>query len=152
MAAKPMGVHPAFPSASINDRRRNDLVNSSPGAMGEHKPTHYLERILVRSAGRVVFVRTSEVEWCQACENYIQIHLGPQCHLVRGTMAQLEIQLDPMRFVRISRSAIINLDFVTEIRSVPAKGRIVRLASGAAISVGREYRAKLKMVLDRESL
>ena len=144
-----MGFNPVFPTA-LDEKRRNDFVSSSPVAA--EKPVRYLERLLVRSAGRVVFVRAREIEWCQACENYVQIHLGSQCHLMRGTMSQLETQLDPMRFVRISRSAIINLDYVTEIRSIPAKGRIVRLVGGANFSVGREYRAKLKVILDRHSL
>lgn len=118
----------------------------------EARPAHYLERLLVRSTGRVVFVRANEIEWCQACENYIQLHSGQQCHLLRGTMTQLETQLDPNRFVRISRSAIINLDFVKEIRSVPAKGRVVRLLGGTQINVGREYRSNLKKALASETL
>jgi two-component system, LytTR family, response regulator len=110
-----------------------------------------MERLLVRSTGRVIFVRTREVEWCQACENYIQLHSGAQCHLLRGTMMHLERQLDPRRFVRISRSAIVNLDFVREIRSIPARGRVVRLLSGSEINVGREYRSRLKQVLATET-
>jgi len=66
-------------------------------------------------------------------------------------MTQLETQLDPNRFVRISRSAIINLDFVKEIRSVPAKGRVVRLIGGTQINVGREYRSNLKKALASET-
>lgn len=107
----------------------------------------YLERLVVRSIGKVLFVRTQEIEWCQACENYIQIHSARQSHLLRATMMQMETQLDPGRFVRISRSAIVNLDFVQEIRSVPARGRVVRLLSGIEINVGREYRSRLKRVL-----
>jgi two-component system LytT family response regulator len=110
-------------------------------------PFRYQERLVIRSIGKVIFVRTKEIEWCEACENYIQIHSGRHSHLLRSTMMQMETQLDPSRFVRISRSAIVNLDFIQEIRSVPARGRVVRLLSGTEINVGREYRSRLKKVL-----
>jgi two-component system, LytTR family, response regulator len=111
------------------------------------RPIFYHERLVVRSIGKVSFVRIKEIEWCQACENYIQIYCGRHSHLLRSTMMQMETQLDPSRFVRVSRSAIINLDFAQEIRSVPARGRVVRLLSGIEINVGREYRSRLKEVL-----
>jgi two-component system LytT family response regulator len=117
----------------------------------EQDNASYQQRLLVRSTRRVIFVRTREVEWCQACENYIQLHSGAQSHLLRGTMMHLEKQLDPRHFVRISRSAIVNLDFVREIRSVPARGRVVRLLSGTEINVGREYRGRLKRLLATET-
>jgi two-component system LytT family response regulator len=66
-------------------------------------------------------------------------------------MMHLERQLDPRHFVRISRSAIVNLDFVREIRSIPTRGRVVRLLSGSEINVGREYRSRLKQVLATET-
>ena len=102
---------------------------------------------MIRSTGKVIFLRTEEIEWCQACENYIQSHSGRHSHLLRSTMMQIETQLDPVRFVRVSRSAIVNLDFVQEIRSVPARGRVIRLLNGTEINVGREYRSRLKKVL-----
>ena len=112
-----------------------------------HRQHPYKERLVIRSTGKVIFVRTEEIEWCQACENYIQIHSGRHSHLLRSTMMQIETQLDPVRFVRVSRSAIVNLDFVQEIRSVPARGRVIRLLNGTEINVGREYRSRLKKVL-----
>ena len=127
----------------------DQLATSPLDFSGEHarRPFLYQDRLIVRSIGRVIFVRTKEIEWCQACENYIQIHSGRHSHLLRATMMQMEAQLDPGQFVRISRSAIVNLNFVREIRSVPTRGRVVRLISGTEINVGREYRARLKKIL-----
>ena len=136
----------------VDEKRRFVSSPATTDFASEAKPARYVERLLIRSAGRVVFVRTNQIEWCQACENYIQLHSGQQSHLLRATMTLLESQLDPYRFVRISRSAIINLDFVKEIRSVPAKGRVVRLVSGTQINVGREYRSRLKKALEADSL
>jgi len=130
-------------------------VVNSPNARPDtenRKLVHHPERLLARSAGRVVFVRVDDIEWCQACENYIQLHSRDQRHLIRATMTHLESQLDPTRFVRISRSAIINLDVIKEIRSIPAKGRVVCLLDGTQISVGREYRSRLRKVLEDEAL
>jgi len=55
----------------------------------------FLDRLVIRSAGRVVFLRTDDVEWFEACANYVRLHLGKETHLLRGTMNLLESQLDP---------------------------------------------------------
>jgi DNA-binding LytR/AlgR family response regulator len=140
MAAKDVHIQP--PSTDQLETSRFELYDGQA-----FRPFSYKQRLIVRSIGKIIFVRTKEIEWCQACENYIQLHSGRQSHLLRGTMMQMENQLDPSRFVRISRSAIVNLDFVQEIRSVPTRGRVVRLLSGTEINVGREYRSRLKRVL-----
>jgi two-component system LytT family response regulator len=76
------------------------------------------ERLLVRSAGRVHFVRTSEIEWCEAAGNYVRLHVGRESHLFRETMNSLESKLDARHFVRIHRSTPRRPG-----RSRPAAGR-----------------------------
>ncbi|HEY7096413.1 MAG TPA: LytTR family DNA-binding domain-containing protein [Terriglobales bacterium] len=136
-----------------SEAQEHQIVNSARTNHNteNRKLGHYPERLLVRSAGRVVFVRVDDIEWCEACENYIQLHSRDQRHLIRATMTHLESQLDPTRYVRISRSAIVNLDVIKEIRSIPARGRVVCLLDGTQISVGREYRSRLFKVLRDEA-
>ena len=70
------------------------------------------DRLVVKSSGRVYFVRIADIDWCEAAGNYVSLHVGPQSHLTRETMSHLESQLDPHQFVRIHRSTIVNVDRV----------------------------------------
>ena len=72
---------------------------------------------MVKSRGRIVFVRADEVDWFEAAGNYVALHAGAKLHLVRGTMSALESRLDPGRFQRVHRSTIVRLDRVRELRA-----------------------------------
>ena len=72
---------------------------------------------MIKSSGRIYFVRIQDIDWCEASGNYVRLHIGQQTHLVRGTMSHLESQLDPAQFVRIHRSAIVNVERIQELRS-----------------------------------
>jgi two-component system LytT family response regulator len=102
-----------------------------------------LTRILVRSEGRMSFVRVDEIDWIQAADNYVRIHAGRESHLVRDTLASLEARLDPRRFMRVHRSAIVNLDRVHELRALFRGDYEVRLKGGASVPLGRNYRERL---------
>lgn len=99
-------------------------------------------RLSIRDAGRVVFLPTAEVDWVEAADYYVQVHAGGRCYLHRESMQRLEAQLDPGRFVRIHRSAIVNWERVREVR---AHGRevLVRLQDGTELRVARSHRDKL---------
>lgn len=77
-------------------------------------PSRYLTRLMVKTAGRVIFIRTDEIDWVEAYDNYIRLHVGGKVHLLRQTMTELEAALDPEQFARIHRSTIVNLDRVKE--------------------------------------
>ena len=102
-----------------------------------------LSRILVKSAGRLSFVRLDEIDWIEAADNYVRLHVGRDEHLIRETMSGLESRLDPGRFVRAHRSAILNIDRVQEVRPIFHGDYEVLLRSGATIPVGRNYRDRL---------
>jgi len=78
-------------------------------------PRH-VRRFLVKAAGRVVFVLADEIDWIEAAGNYVRLHAGPASHLVRETMAKVEARLDPERFVRVHRSAIVNVESIRELQ------------------------------------
>jgi hypothetical protein len=101
------------------------------------------ERLLVADDGRSFFVRTADVEWIEAARNYVRVHVGNRTHIVRTTLAALETRLDPGRFRRISRSALVNLDRVREVQPWFHGDAVVILESGARLGLSRRYRSKL---------
>lgn len=109
----------------------------------------YLERLLVRSGDRVLLVRTADVDWIGAEGNYAELHAGGRTHLIRETMAALEARLDPGAFLRVHRSAIVNLDRVRELRPCAGGDYRVLLADGAELRLSRGYRARLERLQAR---
>ena len=101
------------------------------------------ERLLVESDGRSFFVRTADVDWIEAARNYVRLHAGHRVHTVRTTLAALEARMDPERFRRISRSALVNLDRVREVQPWFHGDGIVILESGARVTLSRRYRRHL---------
>ena len=113
-------------------------------------PGAYLERLVVKSRGRVFFLRANEVDWVEAAGNYVKIHVGGERHLIRETMGELESQLDPKHFARVHRSSIVNLDRVKEIQPWFKGEHVVLLEDGTQLSLSRKYREKLESVLGRK--
>ena len=108
-----------------------------------------LQRVLVRSAGRITFLRVEELDWIEAADNYVRVHAGSESHLIRETMSHLEAQLDRRRFVRVHRSAIVNIDAIAELRSLLHGDFAIRLRTGAEIPLGRSFRERLEAVLGK---
>jgi len=103
----------------------------------------YLSRLPIRSGGRTVFVDLDAVDWLEAADNYVRLHVQQREYLVRDTLAALEAQLDPERFARIHRSAVVRIDGVAEIRPTSHGDAEVVLRSGATLPVSRTWRHKL---------
>ena len=108
------------------------------------KAPEYLERIAIRTAGRMFFIRAEEIDWIEAADNYARIHHRNGAHLIRETMTSLESSLDPRRFVRIHRSTIVNADRIEEIRTLFHGDQIVVLRGGRELPCGRAYRERLE--------
>jgi len=109
----------------------------------------YLERLVIKSGGRVTLLRVAEVEWIDAEGDYVRIHVGKQWHLLRETMKRLETQLDPARFVRIHRSTIVNLERVKELQPFFRGEYVVVLHNGTTLKLSRGYREHLEAKLGR---
>jgi len=101
------------------------------------------ERLLVADNGRSFFVRTSDVDWMEAARNYVRLHVGDRTHLLRATLGALEQRLDPERFRRISRSALVNLDRVREVQPWFHGDAVVILEGGARLALSRRFRDNL---------
>jgi two-component system LytT family response regulator len=129
------------------DRARQRLDAGTPDALADRvaelleelKPGPR-ERIAVRTGTRTVLVDPGDVEWIESADNYVRLHTGTGQHLLRGSLAATAQTLDETRFVRIHRSAIVNLEHVAELRSRPSGDGVVRLHSGTELPLSRRYR------------
>lgn len=107
------------------------------------------DRLVVKSSGRIYFVKIADIDWCEAAGNYIRVHVGTQAHLIRETMNRLESQLDPRLFVRVHRSTIVNVDHVQELRSSFNGEHVVVLRNGTRLAMSRGYREAIQERLKR---
>ncbi len=107
------------------------------------------QRLMIKAGGRIHFVRMGEIDWCEAAGNYVRVHVGPQEHLVRDTMAHLESQLDPQQFVRIHRSTIVNVDRIQEMQSSFNGEYVVLLRTGMRLTLSRGYRDAIQTRLGK---
>lgn len=106
-------------------------------------PPTALERLAVKSGGRVVLVKTEDVDWIEAADNYVELHAGKETHLLRETLSALEEQLAPKKFIRISRSIIVNADRIKELEPLFHGEYQVTLSNGVKLTLSRGYRNKL---------
>jgi two-component system, LytTR family, response regulator len=97
-------------------------------------------RLMVKSGGRIHFVRTADIDWCEAAGNYVRMHVAHQEYLVRDTMSHLESQLDGQQFMRIHRSTIVNVDRIQEMQSSFNGEYVVLLRNGTRLTLSRGYR------------
>lgn len=107
------------------------------------------DRIAIRTGGHVVFIRTQNIDWVEAADNYVCLHCGGETHVLRETMNSLEQRLDPARFYRIHRSTIVNADRIKELQPWFRGDYIVLLQDGAKLMMSRTYREKLQGTLLR---
>ena len=102
-------------------------------------PPKTLKRIAVRSVGKTKFVHLDDVLWIQAAENYVQLHTATSQHLVHATMQSMLARLDPEVFVRIHRSAIVNVRHVMQIETTEQGDYMLTLDNGFCIQSSRTY-------------
>jgi two-component system, LytTR family, response regulator len=112
-------------------------------------PSRYIERIPVESRGKVRFIPVSDIDYIVASGPYAELVVGDRKHLIREAMQNLENELDPARFFRVHRSAIVQLDRVDALLKSPSGDCEVQLKSGAKIRVARARREELEQRLAR---
>ena len=134
-----------------NDNTEDHASNGSSvnGSSGEDQkaPERYATRLVFKSRGRILFLPISEIRWIEAEENYVRICTGSESHLLRETIGHIENRLDPHSFLRVHRSAIVNLHYVKEVKSEPDGDATVILMSGEKIAMSRSYRARIQKLL-----
>jgi two-component system LytT family response regulator len=108
-----------------------------------HRHPH-VERFLVRARGKVVVVRVPDIDWIEAADYYATLHVGGETHLIRETMTDLEGSLDPRRFVRVHRGAIVNIDRVREVHPLFRGDCTLVLADGTQVRLSRTRRSEFE--------
>ena len=130
--------------------RNGDVSLRILAALDEIKTRQvYLERLVIKTNGHVFFLKTDEIDWIEAEGNYVRLHTSKESYLLRDTISALEAQLDPKTFLRVHRSAIVNIDRVQEMQPwFHGEYRII-LRGGAQLTLSRSYREKLHELLGR---
>lgn len=100
----------------------------------------YLDRVVVKDGEQYVFLQVGEIDWIEAANNYVCLHVGRRRHLIRRSMAEVERRLDPRRFVRIHRSRIVNIERVREVHARTSGDRLLVLENGTELLASRTYR------------
>jgi two-component system, LytTR family, response regulator len=123
-------------------RRLSSLLGDSSNVRGSSPPA---DRIVVKSGGRVVFVKLTDIDWVEAAGDYVTLHAGKKSWLLRDTIISLEKRLGFTLFRRIHRSTIVNIDRIRELRSLDNGEYLVVLADGVELKLSRNYRANLQV-------
>jgi two-component system, LytTR family, response regulator len=135
---------------SAVQRARNQIHTShnSSGASGHSgNGRSYADRIVFKSRGRILFLPVSEIRWIGAEENYVRICTASESHLLRETMASTEKRLDPRQFLRVHRSAIVNLRYIKEVRTEGKGDFVVHLLNGQKVTMSRSYHSRIGELL-----
>ena len=110
---------------------------------------NYLERLVIKTSGRIYFLDTDEIDWIEAEGNYVSVHSSKKSHLLRETISSLEAQLDPKKFVRIHRSSIVRLAYIQELQPWFHGEYRVILQDGTQLTLSRNHRDKLQEALGK---
>lgn len=104
-------------------------------------------RLVVKSEGRVVFLRMDEIDWIEAAANYVRLQAGNQSYLMREGISHIASRLDPNQFLRIHRSIIVNVRKIKELQPCNRGEYMVILTTGKELSCSRGYRARLQQLI-----
>jgi two-component system LytT family response regulator len=108
------------------------------------------DRITIKSNGRISLLRPEEIDWIEAADNYVNVHVGPAEHVVRETMNSIEARLPSELFVRISRSCLVNSQRVRALQPGASGTYDVLLSTGVKLSASRTHRAAVARLLGKE--
>jgi two-component system LytT family response regulator len=127
-----------------NARFDRALDRAKQKVISRHELPRKLERVAVKSAGQVSFLRSSETDWIEAADYYACLHVGTRTHLLRRSMSDLYQELDQSRFCRIHRSTIVNVDRIKGLTLNEDGEYEVLLENGVRLRLSRRYRKQLQ--------
>jgi two-component system LytT family response regulator len=130
-----------------NSRFGRALERAKEKIFRAHGNPKKLERLAIKGIGQVAFVKVSEIDWIEAADYYACLHVGAKTHLLRRSMAELEVELDSAIFCRVHRSTIVNLERVRGLKLSEDGEYDVLLESGARLRLSRRYRKQLQLRL-----
>jgi two-component system LytT family response regulator len=109
----------------------------------------FLERLIIKADGRISFLSAREINWIEADDKYVHLHTSKGSRMVRQTLSAMEMQLDPKKFHRIHRSAIVNVERIKELEPTFNGEHVVHLEDGSKLTLSRTYREKLFELLGK---
>ena len=133
---------------------RNELQRRewSTGRDQERFGRHFLQRMAVETGEKIMLLKVGDIRWMQSSGNQVRLHLAKTSYLIRQSMSHLQVLLDPVRFLRIHRNAIVNLDHVEEFH-LPSNGNMfVKLNDGLCLPLRKSSRALLRKLLKEHFL
>jgi two-component system LytT family response regulator len=128
-------------------RMKLELEERSSDQEQPRPALHFLQRLAVEANEKIVLVRVDDIRWMQSSGNHIRLHLGKTSYLIRQSMKNLQTLLDPNRFLRVHRNAIVNLDHVEEFHLPPNGNMFVKLNDGLCLPLRKANRALLRKLL-----
>ncbi len=135
------------------DRARR-LIRTQPSqaqpSRDAYRPTRHRERFAVKRRGEIIFVKVADIDWIHAEGNYSRLHTGRGAHLIRESLQSVAAALDPLTFIRVHRSAVVNADRVVKLVSDDAGGTSIVLSTGATVPMGPSYRSRLEELFGAE--
>jgi two-component system LytT family response regulator len=114
---------------------------------GLQNRTQSWDRMVVREAGRIIFLKPDEIDWIEAEGNYVCLRVGTKSYLLRETMNAAEARLAARKFLRVSRSALVNLERIKEWQPLFHGDSVLVLKDGTRLTVSRVYREKLDQLV-----
>jgi two-component system LytT family response regulator len=137
-------------AADAGDDTASPLApRGADGQDGGGAPAARLERFVVKAAGRVFFLKADEVDWIEAYGNYVRLHVGKSAYILREPIGGMDARVDPMRFLRIHRSALVNVERIREMQPMFHGQYAVVLHDGTRLTLSRRYRGKLQKSLGK---
>jgi two-component system LytT family response regulator len=107
------------------------------------------DRMVIRAGGKVVFLDVKDIDWIEAAANYVKLNVGKDSYLLREGIGSISNRLDPDRFVRIHRSAIVNVRKIKELQPCESGEYIAVLKNGKELSCSRGYRTQLQQLIGK---
>lgn len=128
----------------IRSRGKEATISRILGMLGTLRPAHQgTDRIMLKSGGRITFLRVEEIEWVEAQGDYVCLHTTGKKHLLREKISALEEQLSPDRFLRIHRSTIVNVNRIKEMQPLYHGDYAVLLHDGTRLTLSRSFRDRV---------
>jgi two-component system, LytTR family, response regulator len=132
----------------LQSNQRDELNQQLNSLLRQLKgPRKQTERFVVKSGGRVFFLKNDEIDWIEAAGNYVRLHVGTETHLLRETMSAIQKKLDASRFIRIHRSTFVNIEKIKELQPWFHGEYVVIMRDGTQLTMSRSYRSSLPDLL-----
>ena len=125
-------------------RTNTQLLHFIQESLPDHR---YTEKVVVKDAGKIFFVKTKDIDWVESTGNYLKLHVGKTFHMIRETMTSFEKKINPQKFLRVHRSFLVNIDAIQKLENWGNTQYVITLNSGEKVQSGRSYYVAIRQKL-----